>query len=169
MCIYIGCKKIKEIDNMKYAYPAILTYDKDENCYYVNFPDIEGCFTDGKTLPEAIEMGEDALALMLCQIEDDNAPIPVPTDIKAIKAAPDETVSLIFADTMEYRRIYDNRAVKKTLSVPSWLNVKAEQLGINFSYVLRQALIKEVEKGEAVTHTVKCAAKTAKKTKGQSC
>ncbi len=87
---------------MKYAYPAILTYDPEEKCYYVNFPDIEGCFTDGKTLPEAIEMGEDALALMLCQIEDDGDSIPAPTDVKAIKVAPNETVSLIFADTMEY-------------------------------------------------------------------
>lgn len=125
---------------MKYAYPAILTYDKDENCYYVNFPDIEGCFTDGKTLPEAIEMGEDALALMLCQIEDDSAPIPVPTDVKAIKAAPNETVSLIFADTMEYRRLYDNKAVKKTLSVPSWLNAMAERKGANFSAILQSGL-----------------------------
>lgn len=133
---------------MKYAYPAILTYDPEEKCYYVNFPDIENCFTDGKSLPEAIEMGEDALALMLCQMEDDGTPIPNATDIKSISAAPDETVSLIFADTTEYRRMYDNKAVKKTLSVPSWLNVKAERLGINFSYVLQQALIKEVETKE---------------------
>lgn len=133
---------------MKYAYPAILTYDKGENRYYVNFPDIENCFTDGKTLPEAIEMGEDALALMLCQMEDDGANIPEPTDIKAITVEPAETVSLIFADTTEYRRLNDNKAVKKTLSVPNWLNIKAERLGINFSYVLQQALIKEVETKE---------------------
>ncbi len=125
---------------MKYAYPAILTYDHEENCYYVNFPDIENCFTDGKTLPEAIEMGEDALALMLCQMEDDCDPIPTPTDVKAIKASPDETVSLIFADTMEYRRLYDNKAVKKTLSVPSWLNAMAERKGANFSAILQSGL-----------------------------
>ena len=125
---------------MKYAYPAILSYDPEESCYYVNFPDIEGCFTDGKTLPEAIEMGEDALALMLCQIEDDGDPIPTPTDVKAIKTAPDDTVSLIFADTTEYRRLYDNKAVKKTLSVPSWLNAMAERKGANFSAILQRGL-----------------------------
>lgn len=133
---------------MKYAYPAVLTFDKEENCYYVNFPDIENCFTDGKTLPEAIEMGEDALSLMLCQMEDVGADIPKPTDIKEIAAAPSDTVSLIFADTTEYRRLNDNKAVKKTLSVPNWLNTKAERLGINFSYVLQQALKKEVDKKE---------------------
>lgn len=125
---------------MKYAYPAIITYDREENCYYVNFPDIENCFTDGKTLPEAIEMGEDALALMLCQIEDNGVPIPAPTDVKAIQSAPNETVSLIFADTTEYRRLYDNKAVKKTLSVPSWLNAMAERKGANFSAILQNGL-----------------------------
>lgn len=125
---------------MKYAYPAILTYDSEENVYYVNFPDIEGCFTDGKTLPEAIEMGEDALTLMLCQIEDDGAKIPEPTDVKAITTGSTETVSLIFADTTEYRRLYDNKAVKKTLSVPSWLNTLAERKGANFSAILQSGL-----------------------------
>lgn len=131
---------------MKYAYPAVFTFDESENCYYVNFPDMENCFTDGKDIPEAIENAEDVLSLMLCQMEDDGAEIPIATNIKTIESAPNETVSLVFADTTEYRRIYDNKAVKKTLSVPSWLNVKAERLGINFSYVLQQALIKEVEK-----------------------
>lgn len=125
---------------MKYAYPAVLTYDKEENCYYVKFPDIEGCFTDGKTLPEAIEMGEDALALMLCQFEDDGAPIPVPSDVNSFKADSNETISLIFADTMEYRRLYDNKAVKKTLTVPSWLNSMAERKGANFSAILQSGL-----------------------------
>lgn len=133
---------------MKYAYPAILTHDSTESCYYVNFPDIENCFTDGKTIPEAIEMGEDVLALVLCQMEDDGTVIPDATDTKAIETAENETVSLIFADTTEYRRLNDNKAVKKTLSVPNWLNVKAERLGINFSYVLQQALVKEIEAKE---------------------
>lgn len=125
---------------MKYAYPAIFTFDKEENCYYVNFPDIKNCFTDGKDLPEAIEMGADALSLMLCQMEDDEAEIPAPTNIKAINTKSNETVSLVFADTTEYRRIIDNKAVKKTLSIPSWLNVMAEKRGVNFSAVLQTAL-----------------------------
>ena len=61
---------------MKYAYPAVFTFDESENCYYVNFPDMENCFTDGKNIPEAIENAEDVLSLMLCQMEDDGAEIP---------------------------------------------------------------------------------------------
>ena len=90
---------------MKYAYPAIFTFDKNDKCYYVHFPDIENCFTDGKDLPEAIKMGGDVLSLMLCQMEDDGADISVTTDIKTIKTKTNESLSLIFADTTEYRRI----------------------------------------------------------------
>lgn len=126
---------------MKYAYPAIFTFDKEENCYYVNFPDIENCFTDGNNLPEAIEMGADALGLMLCQMEDDGTKIPEATDINTIKAKENETVSLVFVDTAEYRRLYLNqKSVKKTLSIPCWLNTMAERNGINFSAALQNAL-----------------------------
>ena len=90
---------------MKYAYPAIFTFDKNDKCYYVHFPDIENCFTDGKDLPEAIKMGGDVLSLMLCQMEDDGAEIPIPTNIKNIKTKTNETLSLVFADTTEYRCI----------------------------------------------------------------
>ena len=129
---------------MKYAYPAIFTFDKEENVYYVNFPDIKNCFTDGKTIAEALENGEDVLTLMLCQMEDDGVGIPAPSEVKAIASKDNETVSLVFADTTEYRRINDSRAVKKTLSIPNWLNVMAEQKGINFSAVLQKALKEEL-------------------------
>ncbi|MCM1054087.1 MAG: type II toxin-antitoxin system HicB family antitoxin [Bacteroides sp.] len=130
---------------MKYVYPAIFTYDKEEDCYYVNFPDIENCFTDGKDLPEAIEMASDALSLMLCQMEDDGTTLPNSTDINNIKAKANETVSLVFADTSEYRRLYlNNKAVKKTLSIPCWLNTMAERNGINFSAVLQNALMEQL-------------------------
>lgn len=129
---------------MKYAYPAIFKFDKEDKVYYVNFPDIENCFTDGKTLAEAIEMGEDVLALMLCQMEDDGVEIPAPHDVRTLSPKKDETVSLVFADTTEYRRINDSRAIKKTLSIPNWLNVMAERKGINFSAVLQKALKEEL-------------------------
>lgn len=129
---------------MKYAYPAIFTFDKEENVYYVNFPDIKNCFTDGKTIAEALENGEDVLTLMLCQMEDDGVKIPAPSEVKTIATKKNETVSLVFADTTEYRRINDSRAVKKTLSIPNWLNVMAEQKGINFSAVLQKALKEEL-------------------------
>lgn len=95
---------------MKYAYPAVLTYEKSEGVYYVNFPDIENCFTDGRSVAEALEMGEDALTLMLCRMEDDGIRLPEPTDIKKISLGENETATLVFADTDEYRR---ENAVKR--------------------------------------------------------
>lgn len=129
---------------MKYVYPAIFTFDKEDKVYYVRFPDIENCFTDGKTLAEALEMGEDALTLMLCQMEDDKASIPVPSNCSTIKPKSNETVSLVFADTTEYRRQNDSKAVKKTLTIPNWLNIMAERKGVNFSAVLQKALKEEL-------------------------
>lgn len=124
---------------MKYAYPAIFT--KEENgAYSVSFPDVPGCFTSGETLPEAIEMAEDALCLMLFDMEEDCATIPLPTDFEKVVVKQGQLVSLIACDTLEYRKLYDNKAVKKTLSVPAWLNTMAEKQGVNFSQVLQAAL-----------------------------
>lgn len=123
---------------MKYAYPAIFT--KDNDGYSVEFPDVQGCFTSGATLPEAIEMAEDALCLMLFDMEEEGTPIPTPTDFENICAEKGQIVSLIACDTLEYRKLYDNKAVKKTLSVPAWLNTMAEKQGVNFSQVLQAAL-----------------------------
>lgn len=125
---------------MKYVYPAILTYDSEENCYYVNFPDIEGCFTDGKTLHEAIEMGEDALCLMLYDMEEREETIPPASDIRTVERGADDIVTLISCDTLEYRIFFDNKADKKTLTVPHWLNVMAERKGANFSAILQSGL-----------------------------
>lgn len=122
----------------KYAYPAIFT--KEENGYSVFFPDIDGCFTCGDTLPEAMEMAEDALCLMLYDHEEDGDPIPTASDVKAMQKETAEIVSLVYCDTVEYRKLHDNRAVKKTLTIPNWLNTLSERAGINFSTVLQEAL-----------------------------
>lgn len=129
---------------MKYAYPAVFTYEKSEGVYYVRFPDIKNCFTDGRSVAEALEMGEDALTLMLCQMEDDGIRLPEPTDIKKISLGENETATLVFADTDEYRRENDTRAVKKTLSIPRWLDVMAVKKGVNFSALLQKALKEEL-------------------------
>ena len=96
---------------MKYFFPAIFTFSKEDNCYYVNFPDMENVFTDGETLLEALENAEDVLPLMLCQMEDDNTAIPKASDIKSIILKDNEFSSLIFADTAKYRNIYQKNVV----------------------------------------------------------
>jgi predicted RNase H-like HicB family nuclease len=123
----------------KYVYPAIFTRENDGG-YSVLFPDIEGCFTGGDDMADAIEMAEDALCLMLYDMEQDGKAIPPASDCKTVKLENNEIVSLVRCDTETYRRYYENKAVKKTLTIPTWLNERAERENINFSGVLQEAL-----------------------------
>ena len=124
---------------MKYAYPAVFRQESD-GLYAVEFPDLEGCFTSGETLPEAIEMAEDALCLTLYDMEEDGETIPAPSSPKDIAVSDDALVSLVCCDTLEYRKLYNNKSVKKTLTIPAWLNTMAERADLNFSSVLQDAL-----------------------------
>ena len=124
---------------MKYVYPAIFTEENGQ--YLVSIPDLTGCHTFGDSLSEAIEMARDAMAMWLCTAEDRKEEVPpVSMNVKTDGGF----VSYIDVDTIEYRRQTDSKAVKKTLSIPSWLNTQAELSGINFSNVLQNALIKEL-------------------------
>ena len=120
----------------KYVYPAVFTQEKDG--YSVAFRDLEGCYTCGDTLEEAIFMAEDALAFTLYDYEKEGKEIPEPCGNYDIKE--NEFVNYIRCDTEEYHRMKNNKAVKKTLSIPEWLNEKASAAGLNFSQVLQEAL-----------------------------
>ena len=126
----------------KYIFPAIFT--KDGDFYVVNFPDIEGCFTQGESVQDAFEMAEDVLCLTLYDYEENKKKIPQPSDLKKIETNDSDFVSLVSCDTIEYRKFYDNKAVKKTLTIPAWLNTMSERVGINFSAVLQNALKAEL-------------------------
>jgi predicted RNase H-like HicB family nuclease len=123
----------------KYVYPAIFTAEKDGG-YSVVFPDLESCYTGGNDMADALEMAEDVLCLMLYDMEKDGKAIPPPSDCKVIEAGADDVVSLVRCDTETYRRYYENKSVKKTLSIPMWLNERAERANVNFSGVLQEAL-----------------------------
>ena len=77
-------------------------------------------------------------------MEENGKAIPAASDIKAVKAGEGEIVTLVMCDTLEYRRYYDNKAVKKTLTIPAWLNTMAERAGLNFSQVLQNGLKNEL-------------------------
>ena len=122
----------------KYLYPAVFT--KEDAGYSVSFPDLKNCFTSGETLEEAMEMANDVLCLTLYDLEQEGAMIPAASAVNSILHEENEFVSLVGCDTIAYRRFFDNKAVKKTLSIPSWLNDMAERAGINFSSTLQEAL-----------------------------
>lgn len=123
----------------KYIYPAIFS-PEDDGGFSVRFPDIEGCFTCGDDLQDAMKMAEDAASVMLVCMEDERKMIPAASDMVSLKIKKDEFASLVSADTMVYRLTMNNAAVKKTLSIPAWLNEAATKAGINFSQTLQDAL-----------------------------
>ena len=90
---------------MKYEFPAVITYDKNENVYYVNFPDFTNIFTDGETLTEALENGQDVLNLMLLNSELEGIKIPVPSKLNEVNLGVCEIATLIKADTEEYMKL----------------------------------------------------------------
>lgn len=126
----------------KYIYPAI--FAKEGNLYTVRFPDLDSCYTQGEDLQDACEMAADVLCLTLYNLEEEKAAIPPASEIRQLTPQMGEFTSLVSCDTLEYRKFYDNRAVKKTLTIPAWLNTMSEREGINFSAVLQAALKAEL-------------------------
>jgi len=130
--------------NSKYVYPAVFTKE-DDGKYSVVFKDLEGCYTCGDNIEHAIEMAEDALALVLYGYESDGREIPAPSDPKTIQVNSNEFVNYVKCDTLEYRKMYNNRSVRKNVTLPEWLNEEAEALELNFSKILQEALLQKVE------------------------
>ena len=91
-------------------------------------------------MADAIEMAQDVLCLHLYNLEEKNEFIAESTLIDNIKKADNEFVSLIACDTLEYKKFFGKQAVKKTVSIPAWLNTMAEKADINFSSILQQGL-----------------------------
>ena len=131
---------------MKLVYPAI--FKKEELGYSVVIPDLLGCCTQGDTLEEAIEMAEDAALGWLLTTLEENEEIPKASDINDIELEnKDEFASLLLLDLSSYSEKYSSRkSVKKTLTIPFWLNERAERLKINFSKTLQDALIFKIIK-----------------------
>ncbi|MCL2081473.1 MAG: type II toxin-antitoxin system HicB family antitoxin [Oscillospiraceae bacterium] len=117
----------------KYAYPAV--FEKEENGYYVNFPDIRPCYTEGSTLEEAAIMAKDVLESRIETALERGESLPAPSDIETLSGG---RVMLIIGDVENIKS--QTRYVKKTLSIPYWLNAAAEQKHLNFSGVLQEAL-----------------------------
>ena len=126
------------IEMAKYYYPAVFT--KEDKGLSVVFPDLESCYTQGEDIDDAYEMAADVLCLTLYRMEEEGKNIPAPSFIGDMSVGKDEFVSIISCDTLEYREYFDNKAVKKTLTIPSWLTKMSEREGINFSAVLQSAL-----------------------------
>lgn len=138
------------------AYPAC--FFKEGNGYSVIFPDFNYLATCGDTLDEALSMAVDCLAgyLYWLQQDDEKAPAPTPMAnvhpadiIKELELEPSESfVNMVTVDVTEYAKIHFEKSVKKTLTIPAWLNTAALEQNINFSQVLQDALKERLHVGK---------------------
>lgn len=119
-----------------------LFHTASEGGFWVSFPDFPECLTQGETLEETYAMAVDALGLFVSDYTSKDLPKPsLPSDIIVPEGA---TLALVSLDMAAYRRKHNTKAVKKTLSIPEWLNEEALALGINFSQVLQEALLQRI-------------------------
>lgn len=122
------------------VYPAII--HEENGGYWIEFPDLKGCLTQGDTMEELMEMATEALGLYLVSLEENGQAIPAPSNIADISTDEGQT-TYISTNMNAYRR--DTRAIKKMLSIPAWLAKEAEARNISLSKVLQEALLSKIQ------------------------
>lgn len=128
----------------KLFYPALF-HKAEEGGFWITFPDIEECLTQGDNMEQAYEMAVDALGLALTCREKEKQPFPASSDPTKLTPEPDSFLVVIEFDMLAYKKRTNSRAVKKTLSIPEWLNEAAMDMGLNFSQVLQEALLSKIQ------------------------
>jgi predicted RNase H-like HicB family nuclease len=118
---------------MEFVYPAIFHKNKDES-YTIFYPDLPGCISEGKNLGNAMYMAQSALAQWISYLADKKEEIPKASSVKDVKISKGEFVNLICAE------VKDGRAIKRTVSIPKWMDDKVVQSGLSLSRVLQEAL-----------------------------
>lgn len=121
-------------------YPAIVKWMDDENVYDIKFPDIDNAFTFEDQEENILKSAREVLELCIYDIEDNNENPPTPTHLKDIELGENEFVTLVEVWMAPVRDRFENKSIKKTLTVPKWLNDIAVKNDVNFSNVLQTAL-----------------------------
>lgn len=124
--------------NNYYSYIAILTFDDDG--ISIEFPDLPGCLSCADDMNEALLNAKEALGLYLFGLEEDGENIPDPTPIDRISLEKNQIPTVIQVFMPLVRQQVKPVNVKKTLTIPNWLNILAEENNINFSQLLQKAL-----------------------------
>lgn len=126
-----------------YTFPCIIKFDEEDKIYYVRFPDIEEAFTDGDSLKEAVYNAQEVLGLVIYEREKMGREIPKATE-SMIKTGDNESLSYISVWMPLVRDRIEEKSVKKTLTIPKWLNDLAEENNVNFSQLLQVAIKKYI-------------------------
>ena len=135
------------------AYPAC--FIMEDAGYSVIFPDLNSLSTCGHTLDESFNMAVDCLAGYLYWLQKDGELAPAASPIekinvtalaKELEVSPDNAfVNIVTVDVAEYAKVHFEKSVKKTLTIPAWLNERALAMNINFSQVLQEALLNKIQ------------------------
>lgn len=119
---------------MKVVYPAIL--HQEDGAYWIEFPDLEGCQSFGDTLMEIMDNAKEALTGYCLTLIEEQRKLPAASDLDAIEREDGDGIVVIEANLKDA-----TKSVKKTLTIPAWLNAAAESRNINFSETLQNALV----------------------------
>ena len=125
---------------MKDSYEFVAIFDYAEDGISISFPDLPGCLSCADTTKEAIKNAEEVLGLVLYDMEQEKEEIPNPTLLENIKCKNNQKPILVNIWMPLVRNELDEQAVKKTLTIPQWLNKLAERENVNFSKILQAAL-----------------------------
>ena len=118
---------------MEYAYPAIF-HKNEDSTYTITFPDLPGCISEGKSIANAIFMSQAALTQWVEYSKDKKVQLPEPSPLASITVEKDEFVNFVCIDYKE------NRAVKRTVSIPKWMDDLVIESGLSLSRILQDAL-----------------------------
>ena len=123
----------------RYDFPALLHYARDGRIG-ITFPDLPGCVSQAHSDGEAVAMATEALELHIYGMEQSETPVPNPSRLSEIPTEPDQRTILVTAIMPLVREDMETKAVKKTLTIPAWLNRAAEAAHVNFSALLQRSL-----------------------------
>ena len=123
----------------RYDFPALVHYTRDGRIG-ITFPDLPGCVSQAHSDGEAVAMATEALELHIYGMEQSETPVPNPSRLSEIPTEPDQRTILVTAIMPLVREDMETKAVKKTLTIPAWLNRAAEAAHVNFSALLQRSL-----------------------------
>ena len=124
---------------MEHVYPALFHYNEDDGSYTITFPDLPGCISEGKNLANAMYMAQSGLTQWIEYHNDKKLELPEASGMDTVKAEYPHFVNLVRAD------VKDGRAVKRTVSLPKWMDDKVSQSGLSLSRVLQDALTQRLQ------------------------
>jgi predicted RNase H-like HicB family nuclease len=127
--------------DMEYVYPAAFRQN-DDGSYTISYPDLPGCISEGKSLANALYMAEMALTQWICYLTDKKQAIPAASVMENIKADEGEFINLIRAE------VRDSKAVKRTVSIPKWMDVRVTERNLSLSRLLQDALTARLSQAE---------------------